>query len=222
MSTVLEPSIFGPIVAGSDVEEWTLALLKRWISTYLAEVERQHGMSGHDLPRPKGYAIGMSFDKWPEDQVPGILVVSRATAGTPRRGGDGGYWARWSIDAGAVCSAATQADSHRLAELYAAAIRTLILQRPSLDGQVQGGIEWLGENYDDLGYDETRSLYAAKTMFTVQVNQVTFANAGPTTPDAPLAPDDTVPWADWPTVETVEHEIQIMVPPAGGTREEEA
>jgi hypothetical protein len=215
VSVVLSPSIFGPIITGGDIEDWTLALLKRWYSTYLAEVERQHAMSGHDLPRPLAYAIGTSFDKWPEDQVPAVIVATRGTFDRPTRDGGGIYNARWAVDVGVVCSASTQAQSHRLAQLYTGAARDLILQRPSLDGQLWGGIIWTGEDYTGLAYDDTRSLYSGSVQVAIQANAVAVANAGPTTPDAPLSPDDTVPWQDWPTVKEGEVGIEIDIEEPG-------
>lgn len=211
MSTVADvstvaPSIFGPIVSGGDVERWTLELLHTWFSTYLAEVERQHGYTGKDLPRPRGWALGPSFDKWPEDQLPGVLVSSRGTLDPPRRSGDGSFRARWAIEPGVVCSARTQAEAHDLACLYGAAVRDLLIQRPSLDGKAIGTV-WLGENYDDLGYDDSRSLYACKELFAIEVDEVAYGDAGPVTPDDPLSPDDTVPWPPWQEVTTYEIEV---------------
>jgi hypothetical protein len=204
--SVAAPSIFGPIVTGGDVEQWVLALLRKWFSTYLAEVERNHGLSGRDLPRPRGWALGPSFDKWPEDQLPGVLVSSQGTLQPPQRDGDGVYRVRWAMEPGIVCSARTQNESHALAMLYGAAIFDLLIQRPSLDGHAAGTV-WLGETYDDLGYDDSRSLYAVKERFAVDVENVAWGNAGPTTPDEPLDPDDTQPWPDWPTVETYDVDV---------------
>ena len=193
---------FGPIVTGGDVEQWTLDLLHTWLSTYLAETERQHGYTGHDLPRPRGWALGPSFDKWPEDQLPGVLVSSRGTLDPPRRHGDGMFSARWAIEPGVVCTARTQNEAHALAALYGAAVRLLLIQRPSLGGHA-AGVAWLGESYDDLGYDDTRSLYAVKELFAVQVDEVAYSDAGPASPEAPLTPDDTAPWPADKEVSTV-------------------
>lgn len=199
-------AVFGPIVTGGDVEGWTLDLLQTWLSTYLAEVERQHGYSGHDLPRPKGWALGPTFDKWPEDQLPGVLIASRGVPVPPLRDGDGSYRARWLVEPGVVCSARTQAESHTLAMLYGAAVRALMVQRPSLGGHAEA-VDWLGESYDDLGYDDTRSLYAVKELFAVEVVDVVFGDAGPTSPEVPFSPDDTLPWPPDQTVETYEIEV---------------
>jgi hypothetical protein len=206
MTETAWPSIFGPLVAGGDVEQWVLDLLQTWFSTYLAEVERQHGYGGNDLPRPRGWAVGPTFDKWPEDQLPGVLVASRGVPTPPVKRGSGGYEARWQIEPGVILSARTQTETHALAMLYGLAIRALMIQRPSLDGYAEAST-WLGEAYDDLGYDDSRSLYAVRELFAVAVVDVTFTGAGPVTPDVPLSPDDTVPWPDWQPVETVDVDV---------------
>lgn len=211
MSVAPQPSIFGAIVDGGDVERWTLALLKRWLSTYLAETERQHGIVAGKTPRPRGWAIGPSFDKWPEDQVPGILVVSPGTSAAPIKDGGGYYRARWLLDVGALCSTRSQAETRAQAQLYGGAITDLLIQRPSLDDHAHGTL-WLGLSYEDLGYDDTRSLSAVRTRFTVEVEQVALANAGPTLPDEPLDPD-TLPWPPYVDVETVDVVVENTPPP---------
>lgn len=201
---------FGPIVTGGDVETWVRDLLRTWFSTYLAEVERQHGYSGHDLPRPRGYAIGPSWDKWPEDQIPGVLVSSRGVPAPPQKDGEGYYRARWLIEPGVLCSARTQDETHALAMLYGAALRWLVTHRPSLGGHAEAS-DWLGESYDDLGYDDTRSLYAVRETFAVEVVDVMLGDAGPTSVEVPLEPDDTVPWPPDVDVATVELELDNVV-----------
>jgi len=199
-------TIFGRIITGGDVERWALALTRKWFSTYLAESERQHGIVAGTLPRPRAIVLGPSFDKWPEDQVPAVIVTSPGTADLPWRDGDGLYRARWTLEPGVLCSARTQAESHDLAALYGGALELLFLQRPSLDGYANG-VAWLGIRYDDLGYDDTRSLYAARVQLVVEVADVAQSLAGPTTPDEPLDPD-TDPWPAWPLVQTVELDVE--------------
>lgn len=201
--SVAEQSIFGPIVTGGDVEGWLLALLQKWFSTYLSELERNHGLAACTLPRPLSYELGPSFDKWPEDQVPAVLVSSRGTLDQPRRYGDGSYRARWALEPGVVCSARTQAEAHNLATLYGAAIRALLKQKPSLEGHANG-VVWLGESYDDLGYDDSRSLYTVKELFAVEVEEVSYDGAGPTAPDPG---DPCADWPPWPEVQTVEIDV---------------
>src|SRR5215831_14296205 len=105
-------TLFGRIVTGWDVEQWVLDVLKRWSRTYLSEVERQHGYVACTHPAVRGWAYGPTFDKWPEDQLPGVLVVCPGIAPPPRRDGEGIFSARWNVQIGVCCTASTQAKSH--------------------------------------------------------------------------------------------------------------
>jgi hypothetical protein len=165
-------SIFGRIVSGADVEDWTMALLQRWFSTYLAELERQHGVAEGSWQRPRSFVLAPSLDKWPEDQLPAVLLVSVGLEPKPPMGGDGRYRVRFTLGAACVCSARTQAESHRMSQIYVAALRALLVQRPSLDGHADG-VDLLDENYDWLEYDDIRTLASGQVIFTVSPLKVT-------------------------------------------------
>jgi hypothetical protein len=109
---------------------------------------------------------------------------------------------------GCICSARTQQESHANAQRYIAAMRQLFIARPSLDGYASG-TDWQGEQYDQLDYDDTRSLDIGVGQFTVEVEDIATANSGPTTPDEPLDPD-TDPWPDWPVVQTYDIDVDIQ------------
>jgi hypothetical protein len=210
----LAPTIFDRIVTGSDVEQWTLDCLKTWSSTYLAELERQHGLQEGSLQRIRGWVTSPSVDKWPEDQLPVALLVSVGLAERPLRDGAGRYRGRWQMGLSVVCSARTAEQTHVLAMLYVAAHRALLLQRQSLDGKA-AGVVWQAETYTDLPFDDTRSLEAGQALFTVEIEDITSAWAGPDTPSQPLDPD-TQAWPLWPTVKThteqVKHVDEITQP----------
>ena len=199
---VATDSIFRPIVTGYDVEQVVMGLFKRWFGTYLSEVERQHERPAGYWQRPRSYTRTMSFDKFPEDQLPAIILISSGLAEQPRRGGDGSYNARWLMLFGCLCSARTQQDAHDMAHDYAAAVHTLMVQKPSLDGHADG-LTWLYDRTDDLAHSDIRSLASCTAGFSVQVNGVASAYGGPVTPDEPLDPD-TLPWPDWPRVKEVD------------------
>lgn len=205
------PSIFGRIVTGYDVEQAVLAVLQRWSGTYLAELERQHGLTACDLARVRGWVLSPSFDKWPEDQVPGVLVVSTGLVPPPIRHADGAYTARWSVELGVICSARTQQLSREHAMLYLAAHKAIIAQRPSLEG-FANGVMWMNEQYTALGFDDSRSLYAATASFAIEVRDVLTSLAGPVTPDDPPV-DECAPFAPWPTVETTDVDVENYPPP---------
>ena len=196
-------SIFGRIVSGSDVEDWCIALLKRWTSTYLSEVERQHGLPTLHYARPRSFVRTISFDQWPEDQLPRILMASAGQATPPKKDADGRYRCWWVMGFGCVCSARYQEEAHEMALDYVAAVRTLFLQRPTLDDHANG-VVWLDERYDDLVYDDLRSLSSGQAHFTVEVENVSSAYAGPLAPEEP----SDEPWAHWPIVLT--HDEQVI------------
>jgi hypothetical protein len=181
-------SAIGPLVSGRDVELATLALLKRWAGTYLAEAERQRNRAPGSLPRIRGWTTASDFEKWPEDQLPCVLLVSPGLAEVPRPDGAGAYRAKFSLGVAVIVSTARMDDTAELAKLYTAALRACILQHQSLEG-FASGIDWLDETYDDLESIDTRSLGAGQAIFSVQVDGFARRWNGPTTPDDPPAVD---------------------------------
>jgi len=206
VSLVETQTIFERIVTGHDVEQWVIETLHRWSSTYLAEIERQHGYEAGAISRVKGWAIGASFDKWPEDQLPAVLVISPGIVPPPMKEGSGSYRARWRVDVGVICSANTQEKSHEQAMLFVAAHKAIVVQRPSLEGRAAGAV-WLDESYDALDYDDTRSLYGATVSFAIDVENVLTTLAGPIDVDDPRDPD-TDEWPLWTTVRTHDEDVR--------------
>jgi len=213
-----QPSIFGRIVSGHDVEQWCMTTIRKWFGTYLAEKEQQDGLTRGELQRPRGYVIAPSLDKWPEDQLPAVVLVSVGLAERPLKDGGGRYRGRWDMGVACVCSARTQMESHANAQRYMAALRDLFLQKPSLGGMASG-VDWQGEQYDQLDYDDLRSIDGGFGQFTVEVENIALAGGGPATPNEPLDPD-TLPWPDWPVVQTpdvVVLKVDVIQPTKGGS-----
>ena len=214
MSTLLQPSMFGRIVTGDDVETWVLDCLKRWSGTYLSELERQHGMTAGGLARVRAFRTAQSYDKWPEDQLPCVIVRSVGIGELPLMDGDGWYTARYVMQLDNVVSANTEDASHRLAMLYAAAHGALLKQRPSLDGKANG-VRWMTDDYTQQAFEARRTLACSTVVVEVIVENVVNARMGPTTQNDPLTPD-TDPWPDDPQAET-HKETVVKLPLGGGT-----
>jgi len=178
----------GPIVSGRDVELAALALLRRWSGTYLAEAERQRGYAPGQLPRIRGWATSSDFEKWPEDQLPCVLLVSPGLAEAPRPDGAGFYRASFSLGFAVIVSTATMEETAIKAKLYCAAHRACLLQHSSLEG-FAAGVTWVDETYDDLDSIDTRSLGAGQAIFSVEVHGFAARWNGPTTPSEPPDPD---------------------------------
>jgi hypothetical protein len=198
-------TIFERIVSGADVEDWCEQLVRTWISTYLAEKERQDGLTAGMIPRPRGWTVAPDVNKWPEDQLPAIVFESTGIPELPRKDGGGRYRARWALRITTVVSARDERSSRRLASRYTAALRALFTQRPSLDGNANG-VDWVAEAYNELSFDDQRSLGHGTVALLVEVDDVTTAGAGPATPAEPLSPDIDA-WPDWPTVKTADVDV---------------
>lgn len=195
--------VFGAILAGDLVEQAALTLLQDYFTTYLGELERQRDLEPMALPPPRSYTIAEEIENWPEDQLPCVVIVSPGLAGAPSRRGQGTYDAVYELRVAVVCSAATQADTNRLAHLYSAAVVACLVQHRSL-GDVAAGLHWL-----DFGKvveldAKRRSLAAAVASFAVQMENIvsTDGPVGPPPEDPYVAPEP------WPQVETVVTETE--------------
>lgn len=201
-------SIFGQIVDADQVEAAVLETLRKWLPTYLAEIERQRGITPPgSLPRPRSWTVASSLDKWPDHPLPAVFAVSPGLAEEPLRTSRGGYRAPWGVGVAAVVSAKDRAASRRLAAMYGAAIRTCLLQHRSLAGFATG-LDWIDEDLDNAPPEQARTLAIAQELFVVTVDRVLDPAAGPAQPD-PEA-DPTEPYDDWPTVQTTDLDVEAM------------
>jgi hypothetical protein len=190
-------SVFGPIVSAFEVEHALAACARVWIRDYLAEMERQRLTPVEGMPPFRSIVAAAAPEKWPEDQLPALLIASPGLAETgARRGlevhGDGGYVARWRVDCASEVSARGNRQAIRLARLYAAAVRALIVQQtlrvsrfvdaplPSLRR-----IDWTGERYDLRDWTIDRTRCAGVVSFVVEVADVMTRGLGPREPMYP-------------------------------------
>jgi len=192
----------GPMVTGRDVELAAIATLKKWSSTYLADAEAQLGRPRGSLPRIRAWTTSHDFEKWPEDQLPCVLLISPGLAEAPNMDGGGAYRANFGLGIATIVSAARMDDTAALAKLYCAVMRTCLIQKQSLEG-FASGVTWLDENYDDLPSIDDRSLGAGQAIFAVQVDNVSQRWNGPAYPWAVVPEPPTDPIPDDPTATRV-------------------
>jgi hypothetical protein len=193
MATEPFVSPVGPIISGRDCELAAISTLQKWISTYLAEAERQTGRTVGSLPRIRAWTTSPDFEKWPEDQLPAVLLISPGLVDPPLADGQGFYRVRFSMGLAAIVSTSQMDETAVLAKLYCATLRTCLLQHQSLEG-FAAGVEWIDENYDDLPSIDDRSLGAGKAIFAVEVRNISRRWNGPPTPSDPPTPDtDPIP-----------------------------
>lgn len=147
------------------------------------------------------------MEKFPEDQLPAVMIASPGLVDPPTADGRGVYTARWRLTTATAVAARGNRLALRLARLYALATRALMLQQQQLGDLAVRRIDWLGERYDVLASVDDRSICVGAVEVSVEVSDVTTRQAGPlepvmgpgtgTEPDSPT----------WPTAETVEVEV---------------
>lgn len=194
-------TIFGPILTGDDVEKAVVAHLKTWSTTYLAEMERQTERAVESLPAVRSFTTTpREPEKWPEDQLPAILVVSPGLAAVPEVHGDGTMRATWQVGIAAIVEARSEAATRTAAHLYFAHAMAIMLQKAGIGGIADDTLLATPWQYDTLPVESRRTLGAVYAVFEVAVDKILNTRAGPEVPlDTPYQEP-----SDWPTVDSVE------------------
>src|SRR4051812_3567694 len=98
MSLVTLPSdassAFGPALVSTHFDETVEEMIRTWIDTYISEFEVREGLNRRTIDRPKSYNMAIDAEHWPEEALPGILIVSAAMPDAPERMG-GGLYSGW-------------------------------------------------------------------------------------------------------------------------------
>ena len=195
-------SLYGRLISAVDVEQALKARIDARLDNYLNEVERQHGLAVGTLQRPRAFVVA---ERFPEDQLPAIVVESPGTTDLPAADGQGRYWARFELVLAIHVAASNGA--LELAKLYALALRALAVQQPSA---LFMGVDWINERYPRPELVGGRTFYTAEVTLEVQVDEVTDRAAGP--PDEPGWPEDGGPESpEWPVSESAETDV-VKVP----------
>lgn len=191
-------SVFGAVVVPDAVEADTIALLKEWFPTYLAEVERLTSRAIGSLQPPRSYIVSNRFERRPADQLPSCIVISPGLAEPPVQRGDGNLDAVFRLEVGVMVGADTRENTNQLAKAYGAAVLLMLLQkRPAV---ASGRATTIGLTYDEVPASMLDIGAAAVVVANVPVAAIANVDGGPLVPD--LNP------ADWQLVDTVNIDIQ--------------
>jgi hypothetical protein len=184
-------SAFGPILSAFEVEHALAACVRIWIRDYLAEMARQRRQEPEGMPPFRAITVAGAPEKWPEDQLPALLLSSPGLAETSsRRGievhGDGGYVARYRVDAVCEVSARGNRQAIRLARIYAAAVRALLIQQPlrapSHPPPWLRRVDRLGEDFTLRDWTVDRTRCAGRVSVVVEVADDMTRGLGPRQP----------------------------------------
>lgn len=196
-----ETNQYGQIISRTAVEKAVVASLDIWLDDALGELERVDGYDPGSIQRPLGIVTRSQFEKWPEDQIPVVMVINTGLAKPPVPRAQGVYDAAWLVGVVPIVSDIGEDGTRDLAGTYGAAIRMALSQHSMLKSSAYPNgfaqyANWVGEDYTDMPFLATRSLDSARIIFEVGVDSVVTKQAGPR-----VAPTD--PSADpgpWPAV----------------------
>lgn len=194
-------NMFGPIITAGEVRQAIQDTIMLWMPDYLYEVGERNGFDRGDLPLFQSFAPMIVWDKFEEDAIPACLIVAPGTLDVPQKRG-GKMNVRWGVGIGCVVSGQDREGTWKLGEIYAAAVRTLLLQHPSLGG-FASGVNWISERYDQLPSDSARTLGAGSLQFGIDVEGVAEPGMGPMAPTV----DPLVDPGDFPQVDTVTFDV---------------
>lgn len=198
-------NLYGPLISGDDVHNAVTEFIKNWSPSYINEAGFRAGFTRSDLPKFRSYTNVDEMDKFPEDGLPAVITFIPGTADIPEGEGDGNFSALFSVGIGVVVKSKDAETTRRLKMVYLLAIRALFIQHPSVDF-FANNTAWLGETYDILQHEDSRTIQAGVVNLEIQVNNVVSSNGGLQTP--PIDPE--VDPGNYGLVETTNIEIEDM------------
>jgi hypothetical protein len=208
-SDSLRMTTFPHMLSGRHVEQAVIETCVKWSEEFIAETERQFGIPAHSVPVPtegQYTSTSQTFEKWPEEETPAVLVLAPGLVGKPRREADRSLTAPVAVGLGFLVGTGHGSAANReLAQFYAAAYSELMLRIPLILQGIPLGVEsveYLDERYNDIPGNRERMLAAARLVFSVGVKNWRSLKGGPPEPD-PRPNPYVDPPAEWPTVLTV-------------------
>ena len=195
--------VFAPMIGPWNVEQAVLTVLKEWMPTYLAELERENGLTRKALgrpPAPESYHGGLDWQSVIQDRCPEVIVICNPL-GEPERSANF-YMQNFEVQVGCVVFSeeGSNPEDHarRNAGLFATA--TMLL------GQ-HGKLSWseglasieetllVGAPKVEFHESEDRRVAVGITSWHI-FTQILDPNSGPVTVKA-VEPEEQYP--EWPT-----------------------
>lgn len=210
----------GTILTDDQVEDAVLATLQKWLADKLTRIEEQLGIEPGYHERPNSWEVRNDFEKFPEEMLPMVIVISAGLIDEPVKSGGRVFRAPWGIGVATVATSIDQKTARRNAYRLGAAVRAALVHNQSLDLGIGGrvrGVKWMDATNDELPPEGDRTIFVTKQVFAVEVDDVLTQSGGPRVPmgDPPPVPgDDTdVPpdEATWPTIPDREHVIMTWI-----------
>ena len=194
-------SLFGPFLTSADIRNGVLEHLQTWQATYLAAMERHLERDSQSLPLVRGWEMPPEITKWPETQLPALIIFVGDSVGRPRMDGDGVISVKRAVEITAVCSAKSEEMGRDFASIYSLAAAAMVMQHPSISGLAEG-TTWQRVGTRILDADKRRTLAAEGNVFEIEVAGVLNARAGLAEP-----PEDPYDVPEFPTIDETQVEV---------------
>jgi hypothetical protein len=202
VTIVQDPAIsFGSYVTTNDVLVAVRTTIQTWSATYLAEMARHDqqnpSIEWEALPDFNSFPSSLDISEFVEEQLPTCIIVVPGVPSKPRKQGNGRYTADLDVAIGVAVSSQGTETTRKLASLYGAAVRQILLQKSSLGG-IASGVTWNKEQYTGnfIRPADQRTLAIGELEFTFTIDNFASALGGPLTPLS-----NGNPPTGWPVVE---------------------
>lgn len=209
--------VYGEFVGAHHLEAAIFSMLWKWLPSYQYEVSREAGMDPKHLLPIRSWRVATSMERYPEDQLPCVMLVNNGVTEPPRKHNDEDgasvFLAHWAVDLGIQVAAKGQKirsvpRALTLARMYSLAIRLCMIQKRD-DDEIMGMTDPLTERPNAvLAVEDDRTTCVAVTSFSVQTDKWSEWGNGPIEPLYP--PEGETPPAErpvWPVVESWEVDV---------------
>lgn len=175
---------WGPIVVSTDVDEAILAVLKKWMPTYINRMSAERGLS-YKLPVPKTYSNYIDLDEILDHHLPAI-VVTTAKAHKTMGGANSIISAEWDVQVSAIMRGTSPPSTKSNTSLVEGAIRRCMVQKCRDNAGILSNTHWLDSEIGPLktGTREGRYLAAGIGKYNVATDAAAQSFGGPDVPDA--------------------------------------
>lgn len=205
------PNRFGPMTHAGMVEDAVRDVLEEWVNTYLAEIERQSGVTAGVTRRPQDWVRTTDPLAIKTNQLPTVAIVSPGWASPPEWDADGEdgptatVWYAVSVIVYAKGrgggSAVARDEALNNARMLIAACREALANK----GELHDLIADVVVNDEELGTHvhatRERTLTDAEAVFVIRIDDAMTRAEGPLV----AIPDDSFPdLGDYTTAETIE------------------
>lgn len=146
-------SQIGPIVGGDTIAVAVLDTLKKWMPTYLAEIERQRNIDAGRLPAVAAWQLmTVGQRRLPDWPCPAVAVIP--LTGAASGASTDHVHGLFTVQINTFVETNSWESTALTAARYTAAVRACLLQQSTLGGVAQT-VEWLDETYRGVEIDDT-------------------------------------------------------------------